>query len=143
MSIIDDPVLALIARFVVDDLDNLSISDEAFLKNQVETIFSHIKEAPEEEQQQLALKWIKEHAEQYRQEWLRKALSSCVADRRCQDCPLLHSSSNKEICSIHSKWVILLNKYVTDKIDSEKYIEETLRILNQHKDELKVSEIFH
>lgn len=142
MSIIDDPVLALIARFVVDDLDNLSISDEAFLKKQVETICSHIKHAPEEEQQQLALKWIKEHAEHYRQEWLRKTLSRRVADMRCQDCPLLHSSS-KEICSIHSKWVILLNEYVTDKINSEKYIEKTLSILNQHKYELKVSEIFH
>jgi hypothetical protein len=141
MSIIDDPVLALIARFVVDDLDNLSISDEAFLKSQVETIYSHINNAPEEQQQQLALAWIKEHAESYRQEWFRKSLTKSVSDKRCQDCPLQHGSS-KQYCSIHSKWIILLNEYVTDKIDSEKYIEETLYILNQHKNDLKISEIF-
>ena len=141
MSIIDDPVLALIARFVVDDLDNLSISDEAFLKSQVETICSHINNAPEEQQQQLALAWIKEHAERYRQEWFRKSLTKSVSDKRCQDCPLQHGSG-KQYCSIHSKWIILLNEYVTDKIDSEKYIEETLYILNQHKNDLKVSEIF-
>jgi len=141
MSIIDDPVLALIARFVVDDLDNLSISDEAFLKNQVETIYSHINNAPEEQQQQLALAWIKEHAERYRQEWFRKSLTKSVSDKRCQDCPLQHGSGT-QYCSIHSKWIILLNEYVTDKIDSEKYIEETLYILNQHKNDLKISEIF-
>ena len=141
MSIIDDPVLALIARFVVDDLDNLSISDEAFLKSQVETIYSHINNAPEEQQQQLALAWIKEHAERYRQEWFRKSLTKSVSDKRCQDCPLRHGSG-KQYCSIHSKWINLLNEYVTDKIDSEKYIEETLYILNQHKNDLKVSEIF-
>ena len=141
MIIIDDPVLALIARFVVDDLDNLSISDEAFLKSQVETIYSHINNAPEEQQQQLALAWIKEHAERYRQEWFRKSLTKSVSDKRCQDCPLQHGS-DKEFCAIHSKWSILLNEYVTDKIDSEKYIEETLYILNQHKNDLKISEIF-
>ena len=141
MIIIDDPVLALIARFVVDDLDDLSISDEAFLKSQVETICSHINNAPEEQQQQLALAWIKEHAERYRQEWFRKSLTKSVSDKRCQDCPLQHGSG-KEFCAIHSKWIILLNEYVTDKIDSEKYIEETLYILNQHKNDLKVSEIF-
>lgn len=141
MSIIDDPTLALIARFVVDDLDNLSISDEAFLKSQVETIYSHINDAPAEQRQQLALAWIKEHAERYRQDWLRKTLSERFSNKRCKDCPLRHSSGS-EFCSIHRKWVILLNEYVTDKIDSEKYIEETLHILNQHKNDLKVSELF-
>ena len=142
MSIVEDPVLALIARFVVDDLDHLSISDEAFLKNQVETIYSHINDAPEEQKQQLALAWIKDHAESYRQEWLRKTLTKRISSKRCLDCPLLHASE-KAVCSIHSKWVILLNEYVADKIDSEKYIEETLHILGEHKNDLKVSELFH
>jgi hypothetical protein len=141
MSIFDDPVLALIARFVVDDLDNLSLSDEAFLRNQVDIIYSHIKDAPAEQHQHLALEWIKDHAESYRHDWMRKSLSRCVTARRCKDCPLVHSSK-KVNCSIHSKWVILLNEYVADKIDSEKYIEETLHILNQHKNKLKVSEVF-
>ena len=141
MCILDDPLLALIARFVVNDVSNLSISDEAFLKSQVETIRSHIEDAPREQQQRLALSWIKEHAERYRREWQKKMLSEYVAERRCQDCPLTHRS-DKNFCSIHSRWVILLNEYVTNKIDSEKYIEDTLNILSQHKNNLKISEIF-
>lgn len=141
MAKIDDPVLALIARFVVDDLDDLSISDEVFLQNQVEEIFSHIKHAPEEQRQHLALAWIKDHAERYRQNWIRNSLSRCVSDKRCTDCPLRHGRSS-EYCSIHSKWVILLNEYITGKIDSEEYIEETLHVLNQYKNELKVSALF-
>ena len=92
MCILDDPVLALIARFVVDDLDNLSVSDEAFLKTQVETICTHVEDAPVEEQQRLALSWITEHAEQYRRDWHRKTLSRYVADKRCRDCPLIHNN---------------------------------------------------
>ena len=67
MCIIDDPMLALIARFVVEDIDNISISDEMFLRHQVAEIRSYIEKAPRKQQQQLALAWIKEHAEQYRQ----------------------------------------------------------------------------
>ena len=145
MSIIDDPVLALIARFVVDDLENLGITDEAFLKSQVETIRSHVGDVPEEEQQQSVLGWITEHAESYRQNWLRNALSRNVTNRRCRDCPLLHGSgtAGKGFCAIHSKWVILLHEYIDNKIDSEQYVAETLHILNLHKNDLKVSEILH
>ena len=95
-------MLALIARFVVDDLDNLSVSDESFLKSQVAKISSHIEGAPLEEQQHLALSWIKEHAESYRQDWQKKTLSRYVAEMRCQDCPLTHDN-DKGFCTIHSK----------------------------------------
>lgn len=141
MPTLDDPVLALIARFVDSDSDNISNLNEAFLRSQVETINSHIKDAPKEHRQQLALTWITEHAEQYRQNWLKKTLSRCATTRQCNDCPLLQSSK-KEYCNIHSEWVILLNEYVSDRIDSEEYIEETLHVLTQHKNELKVSEVF-
>jgi hypothetical protein len=141
MPTLDDPVLALIARFVESDSDNLSNLNEAFLRSQVETINSHIKDAPHEQRQHLALTWIKEHAEQYRQYWLKNTLSRCATVKQCNDCPILHNSK-KEYCNIHSEWVILLNEYVTDKIDSEKYIDETLHVLNQHKNELKVSAVF-
>ena len=46
MCVIDDPMLALIARFVVEDIDNLSISDEIFLQHQVAEIGSYIEDAP-------------------------------------------------------------------------------------------------
>ena len=140
MCIIDDPMLALIARFVVEDIDNISISDEMYLQHQVAAIRSYIEGAPRKQQQQLALAWIKEHAEQYRQEWQRRTFSKSVLDKRCVDCPLIHDSS-KSSCVIHSKWAVLLNEYIADEIGSDIYIEETLNLLNQNKSNLKISAI--
>ena len=140
MRIIDDPMLALIARFVIDDIADLNISDETFLQHQLTEIRSHIEKAPKEQQQKLVLEWIKEYAERYRQDWQKNTLSKVVLNKRCTDCPLIRDGSTS-YCVIHSKWVALLEKYVSDKIDSEKYIEETLDLLTQHKSELKISEI--
>ncbi|MEN8106786.1 MAG: hypothetical protein ABFS22_02135 [Pseudomonadota bacterium] len=133
-------MLALIARFVVEDIDNVSVSDEIFLQHQVAEIRSCIENAPGEQQQQLALAWIEEHAERYRQEWQRRAFSRIVLDKRCADCPLVHDSS-KSFCIIHSRWVVLLREYIADEISSDKYIEGTLNLLNQHKTNLKISAI--
>lgn len=140
MCIIDDPMLALIARFVVEDIDNINISDEIFLQHQITEIKSHIKKSPTNKQQQQALEWIKEHAEQYRQDWRRKTFSRVVLDKRCADCPLVHDSSSS-FCTIHSKWVVLLKEYVADKIGSDEYIEEALNLLEQNKTNLKVSAV--
>ena len=140
MCITDDPLLALIARFVVEDIDNISIADEIFLKHQVSEIRSFIEDAPREQQQQLALAWIEEYAERYRQEWQRRIFSRIALDKRCADCPIIHDSS-KSFCIIHSRWVILLKEYVNDEISSDNYIEATLNLLNQHKTNLKVSAI--
>ena len=140
MCIIDDPMLALIARFVVEDIDNPSISDETYLQHQVAEIRSHIENSPREQQQQLALAWIKEHAEQYRQEWQRRTLSRIAPDKRCTDCPLVRDGSNSS-CVIHSKWVVLLKEYIADEIDSDMYVEETLDLLSQNKSNLKISAI--
>ena len=133
-------MLALIARFVVEDIDNISISDEMFLRHQVAEIRSCIENAPRKQQQQLALAWIKEHAEQYREEWQRRAFSKIALDKRCVDCPLVDDSS-KYSCVIHSRWVVLLNEYISDEIGSDIYIEETLNLLNQNKMNLKISAI--
>ena len=141
MCIIDDPMLALIARFVVEDIDNISISDETYLQHQVAEIRSHIENSPRKQQQQLALAWIKEHAEQYRQEWQRRTLSEIALDKRCSDCPLVRDGSNSS-CVIHSKWVVLLKEYIADEIDSDMYVEETLDLLSQNKSNLKISAIF-
>lgn len=140
MCIFDDPMLALIARFVVEDIDSLNISEEDFLQHQLTEIRSCIENAPREQQQQLALAWIIEHAERYRQEWQRRAFSKMVLYKRCADCPLIHDSSIS-YCVIHSRWVALLKEYIADEISSEKYIEETLDLLTQHKTNLKISTI--
>ena len=140
MYIIDDPMLALIARFVVEDLDNLSISDEVYLHHQVAEIRSYIEKAPRKQQQQLALAWIKEHAEQYRQEWQKRTFSKIVLDKRCVDCPIAHGSS-KSSCVIHGRWVELLNEYIANEIGSDTYIKEALDLLTQNKENLKISAI--
>ena len=140
MLIIDDPMLALIARFVAKDIDNLNVSDETFLQDQITEIRRHIERSPKTQQQKLALEWIKEYAEQYRHEWRRRTFSKAVFDKRCADCPLIHDSSSS-VCIIHSKWVALLKKYVDDEIGSDEYIEETLNLLEQNKTNLKVSAI--
>jgi len=140
MCIIDDPMLALIARFVVEDIDNINISDEIFLQQQITEIQNHIKKSPQKKQQQQALEWIKEHAEQYRQDWRRRTFSRVVLDKRCADCPLVHDSSSS-FCTIHSKWVVLLKEYVADKIGSDEYIKEALNLLEQNKTNLKVSAV--
>ena len=140
MSIIDDPMLALIARFVVGDIDNPSISDEIYLQQQVAEIKSYIENYPRKQQQQLALAWIKEHAKQYRQEWQRKTFSKIALNKRCTDCPLVQDGSNSS-CFIHSRWVDLLKEYIADEISSYIYVEETLNLLNQNKTNLKISSI--
>jgi len=140
MCIIDDPMLALIARFVVEDIDSISISDETYLQHQIAEIRSHIENASGKQQQQLALAWIKEHAEQYRQEWRRRTFSRIVLNKRCADCPLIHDGSISS-CVIHSRWGVLLNEYIAGEIGSDAYIEETLNLLRQHKTNLKISAI--
>jgi len=140
MCIIDDPMLALIARFVVEDIDNLSISDEIYLQHQVAEIRSYIENTPRKQQQQLAMAWIKEHAEQYRQEWQRRTFSEIALNKRCTDCPLVQDGA-KSSCIIHNRWIVLLEEYIADKIDSDIYVEETLNLLNQNKTNLKISAI--
>ena len=140
MCIIDDPMLALIARFVVKDIDKISVSDEKYLQHQVAEIRSHIENSPGEQQQQLALAWIKKHAKQYRQEWQRKTFSNIALNKRCIDCPLVKDDSDSS-CFIHSRWVVLLKEYIADEISSDTYVEETLNLLNQNKKNLKISSI--
>ena len=141
MGVIDDPMLALIARFVVEDIDNLCIPDEIFLQQQVDEIKCHIGGADGEERHRLALQWITEHAERYRREWQKKELSRITLNKRCADCPLVRRNTNKPFCTIHNRWASLLREYLADQITSERYVEKTLNLLNQHKENLKITAI--
>ena len=140
MTVIDDSALALIARFVVNDIDHLSISDEKFLQQQVEEIRKQVGDVPAEQRQQAVMSWIQEHAERYREEWKRKTISRLLTSKRCSDCPIVHNSRISH-CMIHKKWTVLLQQYIDGKIDSEKYLEETLELLHEHKHKLKISQI--
>lgn len=140
MTLLDDATLALIARFVVDDVAHLSLSDEEFLQHQLIEIKNLVKEHPAEKRQQVVMAWISEHAEQYRSEWQKKAYSDLLLQRRCADCPLINDGG-KSFCLIHYKWTALLNDYMAGNIESDKYVEETLQLLQKHKANLKVARI--
>jgi hypothetical protein len=140
MAIIDDSMLALIARFVVDDINCLTISDEQFLRQQVSEIKKQIENFPEEQREKAVLSWIQEHAELYRKEWKQRAFSDILLCKRCNDCPILGDGSANH-CVIHKKWTSLLKKYMNGEMNSEKYIEKNLKLLHKHKDELKISSI--
>lgn len=140
MCILDDPMLALIARFVIKDIDNINISDQLFLQQQLTELKIHTDGLPQEQRHNIAMEWVKEHAERYRQEWRRKTFSERIFNKRCTDCPIIHNESTS-FCVIHKRWNELLKAYSVKDIESEEYIKETLDLLSQHKSRLKISAI--
>lgn len=136
---VDDPTLALIARFVVREADVQRLDNERYLHAQLASIRRHIESFPPERQEQAALDWIAEHAQRYRQQWQKQErLPGVLAERRCADCPLVDRGAGGT-CMIHKRWVGLLREYVSGEIHSDSYIEATLRLLQEHKDHLKVA----
>lgn len=136
---VDDPMLALIARFVACEADLQHLNNEQCLRDQLASIQRHIASFPVEQQEQAALDWIAEHAQRYRQEWQkRERLPGVLADRRCPDCPLVDHGAGGT-CMIHRRWVGLLNEYASGQIHSDSYIKATLRLLQEHKDHLKIA----
>ena len=136
---LDDPMLALIARFVVGEAELLEPDNEQYLRDQLARIRRHIENFPAAQKEQAALDWIAEHAQRYRQEWYkRKQLPGLLPDRRCPDCPLVDHGSRSS-CMIHRRWVGLLNEYVSGEIHSDAYVVATLRLLQEHKEHLKIS----
>lgn len=140
MSILDDPMLALIARFVRVDIAGLDLCNESYLRQQLAEIKSHIANLPEPAQEQAALEWISSHAERYRQQWQKQEFSQLLHNQRCDDCPLLDDGSTAS-CIIHRRWVGLLKEYIAGDINSDRYIEKTLQLLSEHKNQLNLSEI--
>lgn len=140
MALLDDTILALIARFVVDDLDQLDVADEIFLKQQIEELQNHIGDASEDQRNVIVLDWIRKHAESYREQWSKKTFSDILIRQRCSDCPLIHLGP-EAVCSIHQGWLRILQEYIDGDIDSEDYVKHSLQLLQEHKQELKVSTI--
>ena len=137
---LDDPILALIARFVVKDFDDISMPEEIFLKSQYDMLRRRVSSVPSEKQEDVILEWIVDHAEQYREQWRQGIFSRMLSNNRCLDCPLVHCGPDK-FCEIHSSWVKLLNEYVGGKINSHDYVNDSLQLLNTNKDRLKASSL--
>ncbi len=136
MYIVDDPTLALIMRFGGENPDPM-LSEADFLLQQVAAIEHHVSQFPESERQARALEWIEKYACYYRQQWQKQAAIGLLGSARCADCPLANGSQIAP-CPIHKKWLQLLHCYAMDEITGQQYIENTLKLLKNQKDRLKV-----
>lgn len=136
MYIVDDHLLALIARFMGDNQD-VTVSDTEFLIRQVGAIQNYIEQFPEHEREQRTMEWIAEYAREYRRQWQKNAIAQTLGKMRCHDCPLTDTHKSPH-CEIHSMWLNLLQHYVADDISSEEYVESTLTLLGRYKDRLKI-----
>ncbi len=135
MFIVDDPLLALIVRFVINGQEP-DASNEEFIKHQIETLRAYVEQFPPEQHGLKAMEWVEQHAERYRKDWQKRAVASWWTETRCDDCPLKHFGT-EEFCEIHEKWSYLLKCYVSDEITSKKYIKNALHLLKKHKKLLK------
>jgi len=136
MYTIDDPMLALILRFVGYNQE-IAFCDHDFIQKQLKTIQEHIKKFSPEEQEIRAIEWIEKYAREYRKRWEKEILNKEFSSQRCPDCPLSEINCT-EHCQIHRQWMEFLQQYAANEIDSKKYIENTLKLLAQHKEDLKI-----
>ena len=135
MFIADDPLLALILRFILDP-DRSEVENEEFLRVQIKTLRKHLLQFPAEEQEARAMDWVVQHAAGYRRCWQRRAVSRQTWSLRCEDCPLRDRVDNAEHCEIHEQWLYLLRRYLTGEIRSREYVQHALALLQEQKDAL-------
>lgn len=138
MYIVDDPALALIARFL-GDAAHPELSDEAFFRQQLAAIEAYVEGFPAEEREVRALAWIEANAMKYRQQWQKRSAVDVLAKARCPDCPL-SGGDERTPCAIHARWLTLLRRYAANELSSHDYVETSLALLTAHKDRLKVSQ---
>jgi predicted RNA-binding Zn-ribbon protein involved in translation (DUF1610 family) len=129
-------MFSLILRFVGCN-QKISFRNYDFMKKQLKAIQEHINQFPAKEKEFRAIEWIEKHAREYRKMWENEIINEELTSQRCPDCPLtaIHRS---EHCQIHDQWLEILRQYVTDEINSKKYIEMALKLLAQNKKSLKI-----
>lgn len=136
MFSVDDPFLALILRFVVET-DGEESTDQEFLRRQLKALRQYLAQFPEQEHGSRALDWIGQHAARYRRDWELNAIASRTVYLRCADCPLEDFSST-EYCQIHEQWLFLLHRYLADEVTTRRYVEDSLALLRDYKNQHKV-----
>jgi len=137
MYTIDDPMFALILRFIGHN-QKISFCNHGFLQKQLKAIQEHVDTFPPEEQELRAIEWIEKYARQYRKRWEEETITKEFVGRRCSDCPLHKSKLKVFKCQVHDKWMKLFQQYANDEISSKQYVEKNLKLLNQHKKLLKL-----
>ncbi|VAX35603.1 hypothetical protein MNBD_UNCLBAC01-1914 [hydrothermal vent metagenome] len=136
MYTINEPMMALILRFVGRS-QGITFYNDEFIQKQLKTIQKYIQNFPPEEQEERAMGWIEEYASKYRTQWEKETIHKEFFNCQCSDCPLLKESSAKH-CEIHEHWLQLLNQYTSGEINSKKYVKNSLNLLTQNKENLKV-----
>lgn len=132
---INDSLLALIIRFIDSEKD-INFCTNEFIQKQIENIQSYIAQFPAEEKNYRALVWIEQYAKTYRKQWENEIITRELRYQRCSDCPLMDISDNP--CQIHQEWLNLLQRYIQEEINSRQYVEQTLSLLEKHKQVLKI-----
>ena len=135
MFVVDDPLLALILRFVVDT-EEPGVADGEFLDRQLKAMRQYLAKFPEAEHGTRAIEWIEQHAAKYRRDWERNTLTSRTVYLRCADCPLADLGAEEQ-CEIHEQWLYLLHRYLRSEVNTRKYIESSLALLSEYKDQLR------
>jgi len=133
---IQDTMFALILRFI-GRREEVQLCNQEFIQKQFKTIKNYIAKYPPEEQEMRAIEWIEMYARKYRKTWEKESAAQEVSESRCEDCPL----AKPEVlghCDIHDQWLDLLQHYTAEDMTSKEYIENTLRLLGKHKEDLKV-----
>jgi len=136
MYTVNDSMLTLILRFAGRKQD-IAFSNQDFIRKQVKAIRAYVEQYPPEERKKRSMEWITTRARQYRTTWEKESITREVSGHRCADCPLSDSGTD-EPCQIHDQWVELLHQYITREIHSEEYIENSLKLLAQNKEHLKI-----
>ena len=134
---IDDPMLALIIRFVVHQSD-FSVSEKEFLQQQLDILQEHVSKFPADQQEAKAMEWIELYARNYRRNWERNIATDRMTHIQCHDCPLKGTGDESE-CAIHIKWLGLLESYCNEEVSTRLYVEHTLNLLQANKERLKLT----
>lgn len=136
MYIVDDPMLALITRFM-GDTEDLEVSNTEFLRRQITAIEAYVGQFPHDERDARAMEWITAHSKMYRRQWQKNTVAQTLGETRCPDCPLKGGPRSSH-CEIHGFWLKLLQHYIADEMSSQEYVESTLNLLDGYKNRLKV-----
>lgn len=131
MLLVDDALMALMMRFVVDTNDG-GLEGQEFLQRQLKFLRKHLAQFPEEERGARAIDWIGEHAARYRRDWERNRLSDRTVYLRCSDCPLASIDATEQ-CEIHEQWLYLLHRYLAGETMTRDYVEDCLEVLRDYK----------
>jgi len=134
--IINHSMIALILRFVGHH-QRVSYCNQEFIKKQLKTIQEHIQQFPPEQQEYRAVAWIEKYAKRYREEWEKELVFKEFSHQRCEDCPI-GEPENFQHCKIHDQWLKLLQQYMDGELDSSRYVTQSLKLLSDYKNNLKL-----